>query len=149
MPRPPLVRGFKSPLHLARNWFGQLERRVVDLVWEAGEASVREVQSRLGDDVAYTTVMTTLDRLYKKGILERRKAGRAFVYSAPAPHAEVERSAVAQLLGGLVAERQGEAQPLLSSLVDALGEADRLLLDELEQLVREKRRQLEGRGRRS
>ena len=46
--------------------------------------SVREVRSGLGDGLAYTTVMTTLDRLYKKGLLERQRDGRAFRYAARA-----------------------------------------------------------------
>ena len=62
---------------------GPLEQRVLELLWQRpGRRSVREVQAALGGELAYTTVMTTLDRLYKKGLLERRRDGRAYRYAA-------------------------------------------------------------------
>lgn len=125
--------------------FGSLERTVLELVWQRGEVSVREVHHALGGSLAYTTLMTTLDRLYKKGVLSRRKAGRAFLYSAAASAEQIERSLARGLLEGFLAEGSHAARPLLSTLVDVVGESDRRLLDELEGLVREKRRQL-GRG---
>ena len=54
----------------------------MEAVWRDGELRVRDVHERFQARLAYTTVMTTMDRLYKKGLLERRKEGRAFVYSA-------------------------------------------------------------------
>ncbi|MGO9307392.1 MAG: BlaI/MecI/CopY family transcriptional regulator [Candidatus Korobacteraceae bacterium] len=51
---------------------GRLERQTLDVVWESDECSVRDVTRRLTRKRAYTTVMTTLDRLYQKGILNRR-----------------------------------------------------------------------------
>ena len=86
--------------------------------------------------------MTTLDRLYKKGVLGRRKSGRAFVYRAAASRDQLEQSVAADVVEGLLGRGAETAQPLLSSLVDAVGARDRGLLDELERLVREKRRQL-------
>jgi predicted transcriptional regulator len=123
--------------------FGSLERRVMDIVWERGEASVRDVHASVDSGLAYTTVMTTLDRLYRKGALIRRKEGRAFLYSASAPREEMERSMLADLLGGVLAKSK---RPLLSSLVDELSRRDLVLLDELESLVREKRRELRRKG---
>lgn len=96
----------------------------MDIVWRGERVSVRDVQAQLSRTVAYTTVMTTLDRLYKKGFVERARDGRAFVYNAQRTRSEA-------------------ARPLLSNLVDAVGERDAALLDELEALVREKRRQLQ------
>ncbi|HZT74502.1 MAG TPA: BlaI/MecI/CopY family transcriptional regulator [Terriglobales bacterium] len=59
---------------------GALEAQVMEVLWAQGEANVREVAQRLARPLAYTTVMTTLDRLYKKGLLERHKRDRAFQY---------------------------------------------------------------------
>ena len=73
------MRGTADPLQSA---LGPLERAVMDTIWRGGDFSVREVQGRLANPVAYTTVMTTLDRLYKKGLVHRRRDGRAFVYTA-------------------------------------------------------------------
>ena len=124
--------GFKSSREFVENSLGALERTVMNLAWERAEISVREACERLGSSVAYTTVMTTMDRLFKKGLLDRRKVGRAFVYRARATRQELENA-------------------ILSSLVDAVSDQDRALLDELERLIREKRRSLAGppKGKRS
>ena len=134
--------GFKRPREFAASAFGALERQVMDVVWERGEVSVRDVVLCFGETVAYTTLMTTLDRLYKKGVLGRRKSGRAFVYRAAASRDQLEQSVAADVVEGLLGRGAETAQPLLSSLVDAVGARDRALLEELERLVREKRRQL-------
>lgn len=115
--------GFKSSREFLENSLGTLERSVMSLAWQRAEISVRDACEKLGSSVAYTTVMTTMDRLFKKGLLGRRKVGRAFVYHAVATQQQIENA-------------------VLSSLVDAVSEQDRTLLDELERLVREKRRQL-------
>ena len=59
---------------------GKLERQVLDEAWKQREVSVRDVYLAFGESVAYTTLMTTLDRLFKKKLLTRRKDGRAFLY---------------------------------------------------------------------
>jgi predicted transcriptional regulator len=59
------------------------ELEIMGIVWMLGEATVRQVWNQLGRPLAYTTVMTTVRVLeYKKGVLERTKKGRAFVYRA-------------------------------------------------------------------
>ncbi len=109
-----------------RRGLGKLERDVMEVVWRAAsDLSVREVHEQLRQTVAYTTVMTTLDRLYKKGFLARAKAGKAYRYSPAMP-----------------AHRF--AMQLVSNLVDDIGAKDRELLDELERFVREKRRSLDS-----
>lgn len=61
---------------------GELETAVMNVLWEADEPmDVRAVASRLDGDRAYTTVMTTLQRLYLKGHINREKEGRSFLYS--------------------------------------------------------------------
>lgn len=124
---------------------GPLEERLLELLWRGGsERSVREVQEELGGELAYTTVMTTLDRLYKKGLLVRRREGSAFRYS---PRLSREAFAAGLLRGWL---RRllglGPARPLLASFVEAVEEHDRALLPELERLVRDKERKVQ-RGR--
>lgn len=105
---------------------------------------MREVRLALGRDLAYTTVMTTLDRLFKKGLLERTPEGRAFRYAARGTREAFSASLVRGLLARLF--RKGATPtPLLASLVDAVGEHDRDLLPELERLVREKERLLRRR----
>lgn len=121
---------------------GTLEREVMGLVWREGESSVHEIHCALGSSKAYTTVMTTLDRLHKKGMLTRRKSGRAFLYSPRFSHKEFERGLAGDVIGGLLNRAAGEAEPLLACIVEAVGEYDRELLDELDRLVKLKRSEL-------
>lgn len=143
-----LLRGFTRPGEALVASLGRLERDVLEEIWRkpsGGESSVRQVTEALGGRVAYTTVMTTLDRLYKKGLLQRRREGRAFFYTAKFSPEELERGVaedvMSNLLGG--ASEQGSVEPILACMVDAVSERDRQLLDELERLVREKREQLD------
>jgi predicted transcriptional regulator len=117
---------------------GPLEAAVMDAVWRLGaEVSVHAVRAALGEAQAYTTVSTTLDRLQRKGLLRRRRSGRAFLYAAAATRESLLRGEAARMIGAWL--RQGGAEPVLYSLVDAVGERDRRLLDQLEEMVRRKR----------
>ena len=114
--------GFKSSHELIENRLGTLEREVMGLAWSRQEISVREACERLGSSVAYTTVMTTMDRLFKKGLLARRKSGRAFIYHAVATRNELEGAVTTELMEHLLGRTSCEPLPVLSSLVDALSE---------------------------
>ena len=145
MSRRLLFRGFKSSREIFENSLGALERDVMALAWARAEISVREACEQLGSTIAYTTVMTTMDRLFKKGLLVRRKVGRAFIYGAAVTRAELEDAVATELVESLLQRGGSEPLPILSSLVDAVSDCDRALLDELERLVREKRRAIEER----
>jgi predicted transcriptional regulator len=144
---PFLFWGFKSSQQMLEDRLGALEREVMALVWEHGETSVREACEKLGTAVAYTTVMTTMDRLFKKRLLSRHKVGRAFVYRATATRDELEGAIAVELVQSLLQGDGSEKLPILSSLVDAVSDRDRALLDDLERLVREKRRAIERKPR--
>src|SRR6266545_915207 len=117
--------------------FGTLELRVLEALWaRGGEATVRDVLEAF-PHAAYTTVMTTMERLHRKGVLDRRKDGRAFSYRPVSSREDMESGLVARALGPLL--RGGSAQPILSCLVDEVSRHDEKLFDELERLVREKR----------
>lgn len=79
---------------------GPLELKCLQAIWKLGEANVKDVRDLLTQDrkLAYTTVMTTLDRLEKKGTLRRHKSGKAFVYEAAMSEAEMRNLAVQHLL---------------------------------------------------
>ncbi len=140
-----MLRGFKSPREAVGADFGTLEREVMTLVWrDGGEASVRDIHLALGEARAYTTVMTTLDRLHKKGLLVRRKSGRAFLYAPRVSREEFERGMAEDIFDGLLNRAAGEAEPLLACIVDTVGDHDRELLDELDRLVKRKKQELEG-----
>ena len=121
------------------SFFGTLELRVLDALWARDAAqSVRDLQSEF-DGVAYTTLMTTLDRLHRKGLLDREKAGRAFVYR-PRYTRDVLRSQLAnEALQAVFGDRASELTPILSFFVESVSREDREALDALERLIEERR----------
>jgi predicted transcriptional regulator len=119
---------------------GPLEIAVMEIVWSRPASSVHDVAARLDRPLAYTTVMTTLDRLYKKGLLERRKSDRAFVYAARLSRGEWQREQAGKLVAGLLSDPRHPSDLLISCLVDAVGRHDEALLDELERKIRQKRK---------
>ncbi len=139
-----MLRGFSRPSEALIASLGSLERRTMTEVWKQKEVSVRQIERAFEESVAYTTVMTTLDRLYKKNLLTRRKEGRAFLYSAKFTPEELERGLTTDVIGSLLDAATERVEPILACIVDAVSDRDRELLDELERLVREKRRMLES-----
>lgn len=115
----------------------------MEILWTAGDSCVRDVTEKLERPLAYTTVMTTLDRLYKKGFLDRRKSERAFVYSPRLSRTQWDRERAGELVSGFIAAQSSDV--LISCLVEAVGDHDQALLDELERKVRAKRIELERR----
>jgi predicted transcriptional regulator len=126
---------------------GPLERAVLEALWQrAAVTSVRDLHEVFGEKLAYTTLMTTLDRLYKKGLLKRSKAGRAFLYEPCVSATEYQRSLTARVLNQLITQLSGRSpegvEPLLACIIDVVSDHDRELLDELDRLIQEKRRGL-------
>ncbi len=121
---------------------GPLERDIMEYAWDREEAvTVREVMEAVGTrrDLAYTTVMTVMSRLWKKGLLTRGRIGRAYVY---APRGTREDH-TARVVGSVLAGARDRRSVLLG-FVRSVGEEE---LAELERLIRQARR--EGRsGRR-
>lgn len=137
-----LLRGFRRPRDVADQALGKLEREVLNEIWRHKEVSVRDVYLAFDERVAYTTVMTTLDRLYKKGLLNRRKQGRAFIYCATVSSDELEIGIKEDLIDGLLGRGSQGVEPVLACIVDAISERDAELLDELDRLIKEKRSML-------
>ena len=137
------LRGYLRPREAVTKALGKLERQLMEESWRRGEMSVRDVYLLFDERIAYTTLMTTLDRLYKKRLLERRKDGRAFLYSPRLTRAEFEQEIREDVIDGLLGHEAASVKPLLACIVETVTERDRALLDELERLVREKRRELE------
>jgi predicted transcriptional regulator len=123
--------------------FGDLECRVLESLWRRAVASsVRDVCADFPES-AYTTLMTTLDRLFRKGVLERERVGRAFVYWPCFSREQLEARLAAHAVRAFLDHEPDAVRPALSFLVDAVGH-DAGLLDELEALVRERRRREKG-----
>lgn len=116
---------------------GDLETRVMDLVWEEHPISVRTACERLAGSHAYTTIMTTMDRLHKKRLLRRTKDGNAFLYEPAMDRAEYQRRVVEAALTPLL--EQGAA-PVLAAFVEVAAELDENHLAELQRLIASHRR---------
>jgi predicted transcriptional regulator len=120
---------------------GSLETVLMEQIWNVEETSVRDLHAKFSNRLAYTTIMTTLDRLYKKKMLDRRKVGKAYIYAAQLTEKEY-RERVAQHLIGMALRDGQNNNAVLSCFVEVVSEADRQLLQQLEQLVKAKRRAL-------
>ena len=137
------LRGFKRPHEVASAALGKLERQVLEEIWRRQETTVRDVFIAFEEKVAYTTLMTTLDRLYKKQLLKRRKDGRAFIYSPVVNREELEQGIREDVIDGILGSG-ALGEPLLACIVDAIGERDLESLDELDRLIKKKRRELKN-----
>ena len=120
------------------------------IVWERDRSTVRDVYETLLErrKVAYTTVMTTLDRLFKKGLLQRHNTDRAFFYSPRLSRQEWERQTASEFVAGFLAGPPSSRQLMISGLLDAVGQHDAALLEELEKKIQSKRKEI-SEGRRS
>ncbi len=117
---------------MARKKSGTLteaEVRLMDILWEKGEATVGDVVDALParQTLAYNTVLTTMRILEQKGYVKHYESGRAFVYSPIVDRSEAQRSAVRQLVSrffhnspGLLALNVLENEKLDSAEVDRL-----------------------------
>lgn len=115
---------------------GVLEAWVMDVVWRKGSVTARDVtEAQRGRRRAYTTIMTTMDRLHRKGLLLRTKDGLAWLYAAKLGREEFERNLADQLASEIVASH-GEVG--LAAFVDATAK-DAELLERLAELVEARR----------
>ena len=117
---------------------GKLEKSVMERMWRADECAVRDIYQQFGGRLAYTTLMTTLDRLHKKGLLDRRKEGKAFVYRACMSREDLERGIARELIGALLEDRSAQPSPI-ACFVDAINDQDEELLSALELEIQKRR----------
>jgi predicted transcriptional regulator len=119
---------------LAR-FFGELEARIMEAVWSLHEATVHDICHHLGANCNYKTIMTVANRLVEKGALNRRRQGRAFVYTSVAPRAQFLESVSRQTVTGLVNDFGVAA---IAGFVEAVEQIAPEQLEALRQLIEEK-----------
>ncbi len=118
---------------------GRLEIAVLEQLWESGPADVATMHTAVGEPrgLAKNTVQSTLERLVRKELALRRKVGRAYEYRARVSRSEWLGIALEELVDRV----PGVDPPLLvSTFVDFAERTGAATLDELEALVRERRR---------
>jgi predicted transcriptional regulator len=118
--------------------FGQLQRAVIEVVWELGEASVRQVWERLctKKELAYTTVLTAMQRLEKAGWLKHRVEGRKNIYLPTGSRAQAGVKSVRKFVHRMF---NGDALVMFQQLVEE-GELSDDELAELQKLINKKRK---------
>jgi predicted transcriptional regulator len=119
--------------------FGQLQRAVIEVVWELGEASVRQVWKRLcrKKELAYTTILTSMQRLERAGWLKHRVEGKKNVYLPTRTRAQAGAKSVRKFVQGMF---NGNALLLFRQLVEE-GELSDEELQELQKLINKKRKE--------
>ncbi len=124
----------------SRPSLGPLEAQVMEIVWSKGEVTIRDIYDtvRKKRDLAYTTVMTVVHNLHKKGLLNQRKDGNAHFYTAHQSRSQFVRSRVAEALDALL---EDFTEPAMAHLAERLSKTDSTQLDELAKIITERRAQ--------
>jgi predicted transcriptional regulator len=120
---------------------GELEAAVMERLWDAGECDVKAMHRAIGvrRHITVNTVQSTMERLYRKGLLGRTKVSHAYVYRP-----EISREAYgAQLVEDVLGQvMRGDREPLLAAFVDLAARAGKDELDRLERLIADRRQGL-------
>lgn len=123
---------------------GDLEMQVLEQLWKLGSGDVRAVHAALSRerDNHPNTVQSALERLHRKGLLEREKQSHAYIYQP-----RLSREALTARLIEETLQRVGSSEPLptLAAFLDLAAEQDPGVLDELERLLRARRARLQVR----
>ena|SRR5687767_7157293 len=129
---------FLKPLRL-----GDLELEVLEYLWANGEANVKTVHDHMKDtrQNSLNTIQSTLDRLYKKGILERTKVAHSFLYKCSYNRTEILTRKISDLAQEF---SKGETQSLLAAFVEFTARLDDSKIAELEALVAARRESRQG-----
>lgn len=108
---------------------GQLQQEVMDEVWDLGQATVAEVHNRIAKrrKIAYTTVLTTMRNLEKRGMLTHRQRGKAFLYRPTMEREQYAAGTVKEFVGRVFG---GKPEELLCHLLGA----DKIDRDDLARL---------------
>jgi predicted transcriptional regulator len=115
-------------------FFGPLEAKIMDILWEGSEKSIKEVQQHLEKEKVtnFNTVMTVMNRLVEKKILEKRVEGRTSLFKPVKTKEEFIEEQSKKLTNNLLDEFGGL---VVNHMLDSLKEVDQNLLDRLEQKI--------------
>ena len=114
--------------------FGDLEEKIMEILWEKKEATVRQIKDELSKDkenYAYTTIMTIMDRLYKKGILDRRKEGKGYIYFPRVSKEEFEKLVTEKVISDIVKAHPETAIAAFGGVIEELSEDEIKKLKEM------------------
>ena len=112
------------------------ERQIVDILYELGASSVNEIGEALHDEVSGSAIRAMLQRLERKGFVERTQGERGFLYSPAVPEKAARKSALSQVVKVFFNGSPGSAAAALLGMQDELNASE---LDELEKLIADAR----------
>jgi predicted transcriptional regulator len=125
---------------ITRPYLGALELAVLEALWREGGRDAKTVHREVGVSrgISLNTVQSTLERLFRKGLLAREKVSHAFLYTPALQRQEL----MVRLIGDLVETlSDGRPEPMLAAFVDLAGRVDEENLERLERLLAERRAQ--------
>lgn len=130
------IKNFKYGEVGLNRFFGSLEAKIMDILWEAEELSIKEVQLRLEKEkqINFNTVMTVMNRLLEKGILQKRLKGRLSLFRPVESKEMFIEQQSKRLTENLMDEFGGV---VINHMIDALKDVDQSLLDKLEQKIQQ------------
>ncbi|MFJ7509136.1 BlaI/MecI/CopY family transcriptional regulator [Peribacillus simplex] len=128
------IKNFKYDEVGLNRFFGPLEANIMEYLWDKGEQSIKSVQQSLELDkpINFNTVMTVMNRLVEKGILEKRSEGRLSLFRPVQSKAEFLEEQSKKLTENLLDEFGGA---VISHMLDAMKDADQSLIEKLEQKI--------------
>ncbi|AZV43211.1 BlaI/MecI/CopY family transcriptional regulator [Peribacillus asahii] len=130
------IKNFKYNEAGLQRFFGPLESRIMEILWDGRERSIKEVLHHLEDDkpINFNTVMTVMKRLTDKGILEKRMQGRLSLFRPIQSKEEFMEEQSKKLTENLLDEFGGL---VINHMLDAIQDVDQELLDKLEQKIKQ------------
>jgi predicted transcriptional regulator len=123
---------------LKRPYLGELEMAVLEHLWSHGEFDTKGVYSALGKlrGISHNTIQSTLERLFKKKLLARKKISHAYVYQAIVGRDELMGRMINDVVNTI---SKNNSDGMLAAFVDIAARTDEAHLDRLEQLINEYR----------
>ncbi|MGG4268352.1 BlaI/MecI/CopY family transcriptional regulator [Peribacillus simplex] len=128
------IKNFKYDEVGLNRFFGPLEANIMEYLWDKNDQSIKAVQQSLELDkpINFNTVMTVMNRLVDKGILEKRSEGRLSLFRPVQSKAEFLEEQSKKLTENLLDEFGGA---VISHMLDAMKDADQGLIEKLEQKI--------------
>ncbi|MEW9669976.1 BlaI/MecI/CopY family transcriptional regulator [Ammoniphilus sp. 3BR4] len=129
------IKNFKYDGVGLNRFFGPLEAKIMDILWVAEELSIKEVQQRLEHQdkpVNFNTVMTVMNRLLEKGVLEKRMQGRLSLFRPIQSKEEFIEEQSKKITENLLDEFGGI---VINHMIDAIKDVDQTVLEKLEQKI--------------
>ncbi|WP_372661713.1 BlaI/MecI/CopY family transcriptional regulator [Cohnella sp.] len=130
------IKSFKYDEVGLNRFFGSLESKIMDFLWEMDESSIKDVQQCLEKDkpVNFNTVMTVMNRLVDKGILEKRLQGRLSLFRTVQSKEEFIKEQSKKITENLLDDFGGV---IINHMIDSLSEVDQTLLSKLEEKIKQ------------